>query len=63
MYNDTILTIYAPLILKVRDIIFFVRAKHFISHFKGVFMEFTKSRSPQKQMHCENRHEFKRGRM
>jgi len=36
------ITINAPLIMKVRDFIFFMRAKHIIGHFKGFFMEIQK---------------------
>jgi hypothetical protein len=32
-----VLTINVPLILKVRDIIFFSRAKHIMGHFAGFF--------------------------
>ncbi len=33
----SILTINAPLILKMRDIIFFLRANYIMGHFKGYF--------------------------
>ena len=46
--------------MKVREVIFFMRAKHFISHFKGFFMEIETFLAPQngpeqsgKQVCCE----------
>ncbi len=37
MLQAASLTINAPLILKVRDIIFFSRVKHIMGHFPGFF--------------------------
>jgi hypothetical protein len=36
-YTTAYLTINAPLILKMRDIIFFLRANYIMGHFKGYF--------------------------
>ena len=41
-WNNAILTINAPVIMKVWDVIFFMQAKHIIGHFKGFFMEIKK---------------------
>jgi hypothetical protein len=35
--EKTCLTINAPLILKMREIIFYLRANYFMGHFKGYF--------------------------
>jgi hypothetical protein len=37
MLREAFLTINAPLIFKMRDIIFFLRANYIMGHFKGYF--------------------------
>jgi hypothetical protein len=36
-FDHNTVTINVPLILKMRDIIFFLRANYFVDHFKGYF--------------------------
>ncbi len=45
---SAILTINVPLILKVRQVIFVMRAKQIIGHYEGFFREGKKSRPPRK---------------